>query len=116
MMNVNTGRRIDYAAHISQSITDILTTPIGSRVMRRGYGSFIPQLVDQPMTPANILRLQAATAQAIMKHEPRTRLRRAFLGFDSSGRAVMQLERQDRGQASTRRQAVSIQPAQGAST
>ncbi|MFN3733249.1 hypothetical protein [Comamonas testosteroni] len=51
-----------------------------------------------------------------MKHEPRTRLRRAFLGFDASGRAVLQLERQDRGQASTRSQAVTIQPAQGAST
>lgn len=110
MMSVKTGRRLAYSAHISQSITDILTTPIGSRLMRRGYGSFIPQLIDQPMTAANILRLQAATAQAIMKHEPRTRLRRAVLAFDASGRAVLQIERQDRGQASTRRQSISIQP------
>ena len=110
MMNVKTGRALWYSAHISQSITDILTTPIGSRLMRRGYGSFIPQLIDQPMTDANILRLQAATAQAIMKHEPRTRLRRAVLGFDASGCAVLQIEQQDRGQASTRRQSISIQP------
>jgi len=116
MMNASTGRSIDYAAHIAQSIADILTTPIGSRVMRRGYGSFIPMLIDQPLTPANILRLQAATAQAIMKHEPRTRLRRALLGFDASGRAVMQIERQDRGQAATRRQSIAIQPAQGGNT
>ncbi|MDR0216424.1 MAG: GPW/gp25 family protein [Comamonas sp.] len=114
MMNANTGQLLGYSAHISQSIADILTTPIGSRLMRRGYGSFIPQLIDQPMTPANILRLQAATAQAIMKHEPRTRLRRASLAFDASGRAVLQIERQDRGQASTRRQTVTIQPAPGA--
>lgn len=113
MMNVKTGRRLEYSAHISQSITDILTTPIGSRLMRRGYGSFIPQLIDQPMTDANILRLQAATAQAIMKHEPRTRLTRAALAFDASGRAVMQIERKDRGQASTRRQSISIQPGAG---
>lgn len=108
MMNTRTGRRIGYTEHISQSIANILTTPIGSRPMRRGYGSFIPQLIDQPLTPANILRLQAATAQAIMKHEPRTRLRRAVLQFDGSGRAVLLLERKDRGQAATKRQSVSI--------
>lgn len=108
MMNVSTGRSIGYSAHISQSIADILTTPIGSRLMRRGYGSFIPALIDQPMTPANILRLQAATAQAIMKYEPRTRLRRAALTFDASGKALMQIERQDRDQVATVRQAVAI--------
>lgn len=108
MMNATTGRRIGYAEHIGQSIADILTTPIGSRLMRRDYGSFIPMLIDQPLTPANQLRLMAATAQAIMKHEPRTRLRSAFLAFDASGRAVLQIARTDRGQAATVRQAVNI--------
>ncbi len=108
MMNVTTGRSIGYSAHISQSIADILTTPIGSRLMRRRYGSVIPQLIDQPMTAANILRVQAATAQAIMKHEPRTRLVRAVLTFDASGRALMQIERRDRKQAATVRQSVAI--------
>ncbi|MDR3002745.1 MAG: GPW/gp25 family protein [Acidovorax sp.] len=107
-MNVNTGRSIGYTAHISQSIADILTTPIGSRLMRRRYGSFIPALIDRPATPANILRLQAATAQAIMKHEPRTRLRRAVFSFDANGRALMQIERQDRKQSATVRQTVVI--------
>jgi phage baseplate assembly protein W len=108
MMNASTGRSIGYTAHISQSIADILTTPIGSRLMRRRYGSFIPSLIDQPMTPANILRLQAATAQAIMKYEPRTRLRRAVLSFDASGRVLMQIERQDRKQSTSVRQSIVI--------
>lgn len=108
MMDAHTGRRISLRAHISQSIADILSTPIGSRLMRRGYGSFIPRLIDQPMTPANILRLQAATAQAIMKWEPRTRLRRVVHSMDASGCVVLQIERVDRGQATTMRQAVTL--------
>lgn len=108
MMDATTGRRISLRAHISQSIADILTTPIQSRVMRRGYGSYIPKLIDQPMTPANILRLQAATAQAIMKWEPRTRLRRTVLQMDAAGRAVMQIERVDQGQATAMRQSVTL--------
>lgn len=34
-MNRSTGAALATSAHISQSIGDILTTPIGSRVMRR---------------------------------------------------------------------------------
>ena len=108
MMDAHTGRRISLRAHISQSIADILSTPIGSRLMRRGYGSFIPRLIDQPMTPANILRLQAATAQAIMKWEPRTRLCRVVHQMDASGRVVLLIERTDRGQVAAMRQAVTI--------
>ncbi|WP_244146260.1 GPW/gp25 family protein [Comamonas antarctica] len=112
MMNVNTGRRIGWSDHIGQSITDIITTPIGSRLMRRGYGSYIPQMIDQPMTPANILRLQAATAQAIMKHEPRTRLRRATLELGADGRTVLSIERTDKGQSSITRQTVELRGGQ----
>lgn len=46
-------------------------TPIGSRVMRREYGSRLFQLVDAPMNRGTILELYAATAQAIAKWEPR---------------------------------------------
>ncbi|HEN3606819.1 TPA: baseplate assembly protein, partial [Yersinia enterocolitica] len=38
-MSRNTGQTITDADHISQSIADILITPVGSRVMRRAYGS-----------------------------------------------------------------------------
>jgi len=40
-MNRFTGQSISESQHISQSIQDILTTPLGSRVMRRNYGSAI---------------------------------------------------------------------------
>ena len=34
-MNRNTGRAVAGLEHLRQSVADILTTPVGSRVMRR---------------------------------------------------------------------------------
>lgn len=64
-------------AHVEQSLDVILTTPIGSRVMRRDFGSEIPDLVDRKMTSRLILALYAAAAVAIRRWEPRFRLTRA---------------------------------------
>lgn len=76
--------------HIRQSIGDILSTPIGSRIGRRDYGSLIPDLIDQPMTAANILRIYAATAVALSRHEDRIRLRRIGLSAgERPGSAVL---------------------------
>lgn len=61
--------------HVVQSMTDIFTTPIGSRVMRRDYGSELPQLIDQPMTPVNVLRVYAAVATTLQRWEPRVDLK-----------------------------------------
>lgn len=60
--------------HVVQSIRIILKTPIGSRVMRREFGSELPELLDRAMTDANILAVYVATAVAIAKWEPRFRL------------------------------------------
>ena len=62
--------------HLRQSIRDILTTPIGSRVMRRTYGSRLFELVDAPLNAAVIARIVAAAAEAIDTWEPRYRVRR----------------------------------------
>lgn len=50
-MSRSTGRTITDAEHISQSVSDILRTPVGSRVMRREYGSLLSAMIDQPQTP-----------------------------------------------------------------
>ncbi len=34
--------------HVWQSVNDILLTPVGSRLMRRNYGSLCPDLIDSP--------------------------------------------------------------------
>lgn len=73
-MSRTTGREITFAIYLQQSIDDILTTPIGTRVMRREYGSLIPDLIDQPLIGATILRVYAAAAAALMRWEPRIRV------------------------------------------
>jgi len=70
-MNASTGRALDGIAHIEQSVRDILATPIGTRVMRRDYGSLLPELLDQPLTDALMLQAYAATVMAIIRWEPR---------------------------------------------
>lgn len=94
-----TGRMLARREHIGQSIADIISTPIGTRLMRRNYGSFLPQLVDHPATAANRLRLIAATAQAIMKWEPRTRVLRVTVGFNAQGKCELSIVRRDTNSA-----------------
>lgn len=70
-MNKHTGEPLTDNAQLSQSIHDILLTPIGSRVMRRRYGSALFALVDQPNNPALQLQIIAAACIAIYQWEPR---------------------------------------------
>ena len=107
-MSNATGHLLSRSEHISQSIADILTTPIGERVMRRNYGSYIPQLIDHPATTANRLRLIAASAQAIIKWEPRTRVQRVTVAFNAQGRCQLSIVRRDRGADDTTTSTVTV--------
>lgn len=92
-MNATTGRAIEGLAHLRQSITDILTTPIGSRVMRRDYGSLLPELIDQPFNGATVVQVYGATAMALMQWEPRLQLTRVQLfAGDTPGSAYVEIE------------------------
>lgn len=73
-MNNQTGLSISEAEHIRQSVRDILVTPIGSRVMRREYGSLLSDLIDLPQNPALRLQIMAVCYSAIQKWEPRISL------------------------------------------
>ena len=75
MMNADTGRRMLRREHIRQSIACILFTPLGSRVMRRDFGSELMRLIDQPMNDYTIMRCRAATVTAIHRWEDRVRVR-----------------------------------------
>lgn len=82
MMNRHTGKRLGAIEHLQQSITDILTTPIGSRVMRREYGSLVPALIDQADNRATQTRLFSATVSALMRWEPRLQVDKVALRRD----------------------------------
>lgn len=73
-INSSTGKRLGGIEHLRQSIRDILTTPIGSRVMRRDYGSRLFELIDAPLNRNTLLDLYAATAEALDRWEPRFEL------------------------------------------
>lgn len=49
---------------------------IGSRVMRRDYGSGLFALIDQNLTPLTLARIYAASIEALRKWEPRLRVTR----------------------------------------
>lgn len=83
-IEASSGKTLDGMAHLGQSIGDILMTPLGSRVMRRDYGSLLPELIDQPFNDATRMRLFGATALALMRWEPRIRLIRVQL-FQGEG-------------------------------
>ena len=92
-MNRETGATISDLDHIGQSITDILTTRIGTRVMRREYGSLLPELVDHPFNDVTRLRVYAAAVMALMRWEPRISLSRVqFIGANLQGQSVLELE------------------------
>ena len=92
MMNRATGRRITAADHLRQSVADIITTPIGSRVMRRDYGSLVPALIDQPHNPALASRINAAAVSALMRWEPRLRVTRVQLASGpAAGQVTLEL-------------------------
>lgn len=85
---------IEDSEHLSQSILDILTTPVGSRVMRREYGSDLPFLLDAPMNGETVVDVFAATADALDRWEPRLRLQRVELVSAAPGAMVLQLSGQ----------------------
>lgn len=84
-IDAKTGKHLGGAAHLKQSIRDILTTRVGTRLMRRDYGSRLPELVDNPMGEALKVELFAATAEALVKWEPRFRLDAVYLSEATSG-------------------------------
>ncbi|MBJ8767890.1 GPW/gp25 family protein [Citrobacter freundii] len=59
------------ADHVWQSVSDILQTPIGSRVMRRTYGSLIPDLIDNPQNAVLRMQLMSAIVIALAAWETR---------------------------------------------
>lgn len=71
MISRDNGTQLDYIEQIKQSIGDILTTPIGSRVMRREYGSILPELIDRPIDDVLILQCYSAIYSALYQWEDR---------------------------------------------
>ena len=90
-LNRHTGRPLTGDAHLAQSIQDILTTPKGSRVMRRAYGSDLPDIIDQPINGETFVDVVQATAEALDVWEPRLTLERVQMGAAQAGQMEITL-------------------------
>jgi phage baseplate assembly protein W len=82
----------DELEHIRQSVLKIVTTPIGSRVMRREYGSLIPELIDSPINARVRLLIMAAIVTAVIKWEPRLRPIKVALSLGDTPGAALTVE------------------------
>lgn len=82
-MDITTGEPIGGITHLKQSIRDILTTPYGSRVMRRDYGSNLLALLDRPMNSQWVVDVQIAVSMALSQQEPRLQLSRVTVELPS---------------------------------
>ncbi|PZU95569.1 MAG: baseplate assembly protein [Chelatococcus sp.] len=71
-----TGRVLTDWQHTLQSLSVLFTTNIGSRVMRRLYGSLVPRLLGENLTYPTILRFVTAVIVAVELWEPRFRIKR----------------------------------------
>ncbi|KAB8046216.1 oxidoreductase [Janthinobacterium rivuli] len=100
-MHAATGRSLTGLGHLRQSVADIITTPIGSRIRRRRYGSEVPELIDQPLNSATQLRIYAATAFALRRWEPRLQLASVQLTRDTDGAIALLLDGTANGQSIT---------------
>lgn len=96
-MNQQTGAALTDTDHIRQSVRDILTTPQGSRIVRREYGSMLFTLMDQPQNDALNLQLMAAVYSALSRWEPRVRLNSIQItrNFDGSMQVDLTGQRED---------------------
>lgn len=89
-MDRTTGRAVEGFGHLRQSVTDILTTSIGSRPMRRDYGSRLMQLLDRPLNTETRMELSAAAIEALDRWEPRLRVRQVTIeGVPAEGQVTL---------------------------
>lgn len=90
-MDRHTGTVCAGADHLRQSVGMILGTPIGTRIGRRDFGSYIPELIDQPLNAATRLAVIAAGALALLRQEPRIRGRRITFEVTGAGAAELRI-------------------------
>ena len=100
MMNAHTGQWMSLSEHIRQSVHKILWTLRGTRLMRRWFGSLLPELVDAPTDHYRLAQLRAATVLALVRQEPRLVIQKVT--FDvAEGRVSIRIEGNSNGQVLT---------------
>ena len=97
-MDRHTGLPRSGLDHLLQSIEDILTTPLGSRLMRPEYGSTIRRFVDLPVSEGWKSAVQAEVAHALNLWEPRFKLQSVRVSAVLDGVITFELKGLYRGE------------------
>jgi phage baseplate assembly protein W len=84
-----TGKPFSGWLHVMQSIGVIFTTRFGSRVMRRNFGSAVPDVLGKNLTPSTMLKFMTASAIAIELWEPRFRIRKFIYPINENSASDM---------------------------
>jgi len=90
-MNAVTGKHLDGLDHLRQSISDILRTPLGTRVMRREYGSGLFEMIDRPVNRTWLVQAYAAVVAALDKWEPRFKLKKVEILSVDAGSVTLDM-------------------------
>lgn len=90
-MDRDTGAELSGVEHLRQSVADILTTPIGSRVLRRDYGSGLYDLIDRPFNDETRVLMVSEVAQALNRWEPRLRSVRVEISAETQHHGTIAL-------------------------
>ena len=91
-MNITTGTDISEINHLKQSISNILTTPIGSRTMRRDYGSNLFNKIDHPVNGELIAEIYLDIVESLFIWEPRFELDQVAVQNIENGKITIDLE------------------------
>lgn len=89
--SATTGRRLSGIDHLRQSVRDILATPLGSRVMRRDYGSRLFALIDAPMNRGTLVQIYAAVIEALQRWESRIAVERVTASRAAPGSITLDI-------------------------
>lgn len=73
------GKEINDEEHLRQSVIDILTTRIGSRVMLGDYGCNLFEYIDRPINNRLVMDIRGAIIKALVTWEPRISLTKVLL-------------------------------------
>ena len=90
-MNINDGKEISEINHLKQSIANILTTPIGSRAMRRDYGSNLFDKIDRPINGELIAEIYLDIVESLFIWEPRFEVDQVVVGEIHQGKITIDL-------------------------
>lgn len=90
-MNPDSTGLLTDADQLWNSVRDVLTTPLASRVMRREYGSLIPDLLDEPQNEVTRLQCMSAAVIALTQWEPRISLNGININYSKDGAVTAEL-------------------------